>query len=132
MGAYLNALLIAERIVCDDLSRRFTLVNIADAYVVSHFPARLGQFGAYASVTDIQGTVVGAFQILDPDMNVIASVSAEPIIVERSMVQEFRGVFGNVIFQRAGRHSVQFLINGEVIGVTRLDVNLPIQEFHED
>lgn len=129
MRAYLQAFVLADQVLVDDVKKKFTVVGIGNKITVTALPWSMGSFGGYVAVTDLEGSVTGEFQILDPEMNLIERLVCNTVRVERKDVQEFRAIFERVVLEKAGRHTVQFLINGEVLGVTRLDVILPVYDF---
>lgn len=131
MNAYVNAFVLCDQVLFDAYLGKFTIVGISNTARVPVLPFWCPKFSCFASLSDMGGEINGTFRVLDPELNPVSEVSANPVLSHRSDVAEFMAVFSKVPLYKPGRHTLQFLVNGEIAGSTRLDVMLPVPETPE-
>lgn len=129
MSAYVQAFLVADSVTRDAATQQHTVSGIRRGVLVESVPTRLGVIHCYIAFTDAEGVASGAFEILDPDLRRRAYVKCNTLArsVQRDDVVEYTAWFSGLLMEKAGAYTVQFLLNGKVLAVTRLDVILPIR-----
>jgi hypothetical protein len=128
MNAYVNAFVLCDNVIFDAYLGKFSIIGISNTARVPQLPFWCPKFSCFASLSDMGGELTGTFRVLDPELCFVSEVSASPVLSHRADVAEFMAVFSKVPLHKPGRHTLQFLVNGEIAGSTRLDVQLPVTE----
>jgi hypothetical protein len=122
---YCRALLVAENVICDQFTDKWSLIDIFSTAWADHFPILFPKVACYASVFDVGGPGVEVrFRILGPEQNILREQVFPPMELDAKEESEFGCIFPNVLLDKEGRYSVEFLIDGQLLQSARLDVKL--------
>ena len=125
MSAYLKTLVLSDSVIMDSFTGKWSIIGVSNALVVPAIPCRAPYFSAFAQVANVGGPVVGRFQVLDPELMLVYEEKTPEVNTARSGDTEFLVRFRNLVLNQQGRHTVQFMINDEVVGTTALYVDMP-------
>ena len=127
MSAFSKSLIIADQVLFDSISGKWTIVGISDGCVLKSFPCSSPKFSVFAQVSDVGGELVGTFQVLDPDLQLVGSIKTPVAFASRKDTQDFMAIFGGVNLPKPGAYTVQFLVNNEVVSTTKLQVDAIVE-----
>jgi hypothetical protein len=120
LSAFSRAFLLADAVLYDQISGKWTLVGISGSCRVAGFPSLCPKFSVFSAVSNIGGFLVGTFQVLDPDMQLVGEAETPVSFARRCDSPDFIAIFSGLILKKAGAYTVQFLLNNEVVSTTRL------------
>lgn len=119
---YVSAMVLADVVICDVFSDKWSLVGIFSKAWAHKFPVIIPRICCYACLSDVSGEINPSFRILDPDLNVVRQCPVPTLTARREDEQEIGCVFPEVLMARPGRYSVELLLDGCMVQSVRLDV----------
>ena len=122
---YCRALLLADNVLCDQFTDKWSLIGVFSTAWAHRFPILVPTLACYASVFDAGDAARGAkFVIRDPEQAVIREHVFNDIDLNPAGENEFGCIFPNVLLDKAGRYSVEFVMDGQLLQSARLDAKL--------
>lgn len=117
-----KALLTAKDVIWDAVGQMWHIHSIFDTLLCRAFPWTIN-FCIFGSAIDVQGEVSASFEVLDPDLNPVYRYDFPPQEGGGSKAANSYGCrIADLPVARAGRYSIQFLLNGKTVSSVWMDV----------
>jgi hypothetical protein len=115
----LKALLVARQAYQDDVTGEWNVTGTFNMVGVSKFPALFKRLEVFAAAVDVSERCTAECRIVDPELNTVDLCS---VPVDPAAEVNIRFRFLMVEWKRAGRHGVEFMVGGHLVGTTHIQV----------
>lgn len=129
---FVHAFVLAQAITRCPQTGMFSILGRFNSFNCSTLPHAAPPLACYALVSDVDGEFTSRFDLLDPDLNVVSSVTTGVMRGRRSEENELGVTFAAIPLSRVGRWSMQFSINGKILATSRLDVRQTQTQIFDD
>ncbi len=123
MEAICYALLFADRVITENNGKK-GIIGVFSNFNFKQFPAKVPQWFIYAAVTNLQGKHEFSVNLVrDESQHVLLPIAGEMNVQESGKEVEMIFPITNLTFQKPGRHTLTFNIDGLQIASRILRVN---------
>jgi hypothetical protein len=129
------ALLVADQVIRDAMSGKWTIVGVYDKIRVTGFPAMHPNLGVYFRLMDAEGNYeirVDVVRFTNDGLETIAKVDGLNANVKTRMAPSDFGLnIQRVCFPDAGKYEVRLIANNELLGEWPMHVTLGVKDVKE-